>query len=103
MTPLPMRMREKIKIEARNASTPCWIWTGEINRNGYGRMRLDGQRYMTHIFSYKAHGKPFKIGRKHKYVIDHLCENRACCNPDHLQQVTETVNLNRRYNRRKRA
>lgn len=83
------------------AKTPCRLWLGEYNRNGYGRIWVNGKREMAHIVSYKLHNKKFVVGRKHKWVIDHLCENRGCINPDHLQQVKESINLNRRYNRRK--
>ncbi len=100
---LPLRLENYIKQVQLGATTPCWIWQGEINRNGYGRLRFEGGRYMAHIFMYKRSGKPFKVGRVHKYEIDHLCENRACCNPDHLQQVTQKVNLNRKFRRRKHA
>jgi len=100
---LPGYITSKILYKNTGALTLCWEWQGEINRNGYGRLWVNGERIMSHVHMYKLSGKEFKVGRKIKYVIDHLCENRRCCNPDHLQQVEESINLKRRYRRVKRA
>jgi len=76
-------------------TTSCWIWNGSQNRDGYGQFygKLDGNRLnMTaHRWAYLfTHGTI--PDNKH---IDHLCFNRLCENPDHLEAVDQIVN-NRR-------
>jgi len=70
----------------------CWIWTGYLNEDGYGNMG-DGNRGMTstHRLSYLLH-----VGEiPDNLVIDHLCRNRACCNPAHMEAVTQEENIRR--------
>lgn len=94
MNRLPGYIAEKISVDPNRG---CWLWEGQINRNGYGRFRRNGHRFMTHIFVFDIYKGPIRAGN----VVDHLCEVRNCCNPAHLEQVPEIKNLNRRYRRRK--
>lgn len=68
----------------------CWFWAGTI-RGGYGRIRVDGVTKEAHRVSYEHHVGPISYG----LVIDHLCRNRSCINPDHLEQVTVAENIRR--------
>lgn len=74
----------------------CWRWTGAINQHGYGRVWdiRRGGAVQAHRFSYEAHKGSVPDG----LVIDHLCRNRACVNPDHLEPVTNRENLLRGAN-----
>jgi hypothetical protein len=69
----------------------CWIWTGLLGDGGYGRAYDPGtQRTVAaHRASYEAFIGPIPDG----LVIDHLCRNRACVNPTHLEPVTQRVNV----------
>lgn len=69
----------------------CWLWQGELNRNGYGRVWVNGKRYMAHRLAYQM--LIGEIGEG--LVLDHLCRNRNCCNPLHLEPVTVKVNTHR--------
>ena len=66
----------------------CWLWRGSILRNGYGQF-YSGGPYLAHRYSYEVHKGPIPNG----LVIDHLCRVRHCVNPDHLEAVTQSINL----------
>lgn len=59
--------------------------------NGYGRFRWDGQVYYAHNFAYRVTFGELKPG----YVCDHLCENKDCVNPEHLEEVPYGENIRR--------
>jgi hypothetical protein len=69
----------------------CWEFTGRINKKGYGRFSLNGKVTLAHTASYRIHKGVIKNG----YTVDHLCRNRKCVNPDHLEAVPHRVNLER--------
>jgi hypothetical protein len=69
----------------------CWLWTGRKNTKGYGRLTIDGRTTGAHRWSYEYHVGPIPEG----LVIDHLCRNRGCVNPDHLEPVTQKENVRR--------
>lgn len=66
----------------------CWIWTGATNGVGYGQMSINGQRCYVHRVVYGQLREPIPAG----LVLDHLCGNKPCFNPDHLEPVTQQVN-----------
>ena len=68
--------------------TPCILWP-LVSEQGYGRTRVGGRKVMAHRFIYEiARGKvPPGL------VLDHLCRNRSCVNPDHLEPVTHRENI----------
>lgn len=73
-------------------SGECWEWRGSRQSQGYG-MILGGQRQriLAHRASYILHAGP--IGER--LDLDHLCRNRACVRPEHLEPVTHRVNVRR--------
>lgn len=79
------------KRVAAHPDTGCWLWSGEVNRNGYGRVWVSGKRVMAHRAIYEAIIGGIPAGM----VLDHLCRNRLCCNPLHLEPVTVRENTHR--------
>lgn len=66
----------------------CWFWTGGTSR-GYGRFWLAGRTPQAHRVAFEdAHG-PIPV----RMVLDHLCRNRNCVRPDHLEVVTPGENV----------
>jgi len=70
----------------------CWPWTGALTRDGYGRIRDDsGRKVGVHRLAWTLTNGPVPDGQ----VIDHLCRERACCNPAHMEPVDNRTNLMR--------
>lgn len=82
-------------LERIDDSGDCWIWTGARTKGNYGSVNCgtpDGRVKTTAIrVSYMLFCGDIKPG----YAIDHLCLNRICVNPDHLELVTYKENNNR--------
>lgn len=65
----------------------CWLWTGA--RNGdRGAFSLNGRATATHRFAYEQTVGPIPDGKE----LDHLCRVPLCCNPSHLEPVTDREN-----------
>lgn len=80
--------------EKVDKSGDCWIWTAGRTNQGYGRFspaRSESAR--AHRYSYELAYGPIAPG----LVIDHLCRNKACVRPDHLEPVTTTENIRRAH------
>ena len=69
----------------------CLVWTGPVNNRGYAHIYLNGRRQMAHRVAYELSKGPIPDGLE----IDHLCRNRACVNPEHMEPVTHTENCAR--------
>jgi hypothetical protein len=84
---LPARFWSKVVEDDEE----CWNWIGARTSGGYGSWGVGGVAKSTHRVSYLTLVGPIPEGLQ----IDHLCRNRVCCNPAHLEPVTARVN-NRR-------
>lgn len=75
--------------------TPCWLWMGTIDHTtGYGRFWYDNKNGMPHRASYEIYKGEIPDG----LTIDHLCSNRICVNPDHLDPCPSGENTLRSPN-----
>lgn len=75
----------------RKRADGCWEWQAAKSRNGYGVFVLSRRSLYSHRVSYEIHKGPISVGLH----IDHLCRNKSCCNPEHLEAVTSRENTMR--------
>jgi hypothetical protein len=75
----------------------CWQWTGTTIRTGYGMVwSSEAQKQvLAHRRAWEVWRTPIPAGME----IDHLCQNRPCINPDHIEVVTPHENKKRRWDR----
>lgn len=69
----------------------CMLWMGTMRRDGYGSLCVNYERWLAHRFSYSVFNGSIPDG----LVIDHLCRNKRCVAPDHLEAVTQAENMRR--------
>lgn len=74
-----------------NKTEYCWIWTASKTDQNYGVIWLNGKYVRSHRVSYMI----YKGDLDPSLVIDHLCKNTLCVNPQHLDQVTQAENIKR--------
>jgi hypothetical protein len=87
------RVLRRVSVDER---TGCWVFGGS-GPSGYGQVEVqrgtDGRRrtVLTHVLLWLTHHGPIEGGLE----LDHLCRNRKCCNPDHLELVSSRENTMR--------
>ena len=79
------RLKSKVVIDDNG----CWNFTGSINEKGYGRFSLNDKIGLAHTASYILFKGEITKGN----TVDHLCRNRKCVSPDHLESVPHEINL----------
>lgn len=79
----------RVAVDIVADENACYPWRGRIDAEGYGRT---GRNLYAHRVAFTLAKGPIPYG----LTIDHLCQNRRCCNPAHLDAVTISENLRRR-------
>ena len=86
--PIPPRIASKIDFTG-----PCWEWIASLNWDDYGQTWYEGRQWRIHRLIWTLLVGPIPTGLE----LDHLCRNPPCCNPDHLEPVTHTINVLRGF------
>jgi hypothetical protein len=86
-------MIDPVRVWSRVAMTEdgCWLWCGARSKNGYGAIWLRGTQTTAHRIAYALAKGPIPDGAE----IDHLCSNKGCVRPSHLEAVTHSENCRR--------
>ena len=85
------RFVEKIQ-PPQDPARDCWEWIGSRVADGYGQFWVGGKMRRAHRYSFDmSPSGPLTPGQQ----LDHLCRNRACVNPYHLEQVSHRENCSR--------
>jgi hypothetical protein len=97
----PRKLRESQSVLWRfmkhfhpSNSQDCWLWTGNIIGNGYGMIPLPKRHkskesgVYAHRYSWQLHNSPIKEGM----TVDHLCHQKSCLNPSHMEIVSLAEN-----------
>lgn len=79
------RFVSKLQIEENG----CWIWSGATSKNGYGQIKVERCVVYAHRLAYQLFVGEIPDG----LTIDHLCRERLCVNPAHLEAVALRVNI----------
>lgn len=89
-------------VAKRITPTPegCWKWTGAVTTRGYGvkwwhGVRVNAHRLVYHLLADDSLAISPGRGRGDCDVVDHLCRNRWCVNPEHLEATTQRINATR--------
>jgi hypothetical protein len=85
LIPIKDRFYRRVKLPDENG---CMNWEGATNGRGYGQLQVRRKNLYAHRLSYTLMVGPIPDD----LVLDHLCRNRRCCNPLHLEPVTVSTN-----------
>jgi len=86
-TALLERFIAKVEVQ----SPGCWIWTGAKTAKGYGHIKVDGAVKGAHRVAWTLLVGGIPAGHE----MDHLCRVPSCVNPDHLEPVSNRINIAR--------
>lgn len=90
MPGLNIKVRERFEKHFMPVTeSGCWLWMGYERPDQYGEFRIERKHQLTHRVSYEL----YRGSIPRHLQIDHLCRVRQCVNPEHLELVTQRVNI----------
>ena len=84
-----IRLQHKLLAIVPEGEMGCWRHYGVLTNGGYGQLQYEGGLQMAHRVAYKVFCGEIPEG----FDLDHLCRNRWCVNPWHVEPVTRTENI----------
>ena len=87
------QIQKFIKRIKMDLLSDCWNWVGYLSKDGYARISINGIQSYGHRLSYQY----WKGNIPNGLQLDHLCRNRKCVNPNHLECVTTQENIRRGF------
>lgn len=104
--------KERLQRHIVKNENDCWMWQGARSGSGYGQMNMGrgvGPK-LVHRIAYQEYVGPIPVDEDGKTMfIDHKCydsdgySNKLCCNPEHLEPVTDLINKRRGYKAKREA
>lgn len=102
---LPSHFWARVDVRAKNE---CWNWTGAVTSGGYGNLTYGGVSAQAHRVAYMLSKGGISLQTKyrepgwaatHRKFVLHTCDNRVCCNPNHLYLGSLSKNMDDAYAR----
>ena len=77
------------KVDTISSPLGCWLWTAALGADGYGVFSVGGELFRSHRYVFTLQ----KIDIPKGHIVDHLCGQRGCCNPRHLEFISQKLNV----------
>jgi hypothetical protein len=87
------KLKDKSDIVQAGYNTPCWLYKEYKNKYGYGVFKCKGIQKSAHIFAYESYIRKKRDTTGDKKLVCHKCNNKSCCNPEHLYLGTAKENI----------
>jgi len=81
-----------LKFIDTQSEDECWNWKGSRNIDGYGIFSVQIHKKKMKLYAHRVAVKVFRGALNLDLVVDHTCRNKACCNPNHLREVSVRIN-----------
>lgn len=91
--------KARLLSKVNKVETGCWEWIATINEDGYGQLGMRWRGGYSNRSAHRVSYEIFKGDTEDGMHVDHLCFNKKCVNPEHLELVTVSVNNQRRCDR----
>ncbi len=89
---LETKVTQNIEVRATGYATECWLWTGSVDKDGYGRVRIQSVFIKIHRLIWLC-----RFGMiPDDLVVCHDCDQPGCCRPEHLKLGTSPDNIKER-------